>query len=136
VGSLNLNATVTTTLEINGTNRGAGTAGYDALGVNTGGSLDLAGALIFEFGNLSAFAANTDFDLFSFDTTSTGDFASVTSSGFYTGTWSKTGDIWSLTDEGQTLNFSEVTGNLVVVPEPAVALLSGLGLLALLRRRR
>jgi hypothetical protein len=106
------------------------------LGLNTGGSIDLAGALIFEFGNLSAFAANTEFDLFSFTTTSTGDFASVISTGFYAGTWSKTGDIWSLTDEGQTLNFSEVTGNLTVVPEPRAALLGGLGLLMLLRRRR
>jgi autotransporter-associated beta strand protein len=136
VGSLDLNIGASTTFEINGTNRGALTNGYDALGVNTGGSIDLAGALIFEFGNLAAFAANTEFDLFSFDTTSTGDFSSVVSTGFYAGTWSKTGDIWSLTDEGQTLNFSEVTGNLVVVPEPRAALIGGLGLLALLRRRR
>jgi autotransporter-associated beta strand protein len=136
VGSLDLNASASTTLEINGLTRGAVTNGYDALGVNPGGSIDLAGALIFEFGNLAAFANNTEFDLFSFTTTSTGDFSGVTSTGFYAGTWSKSGDIWSLTDEGQTLNFSEVTGNLVVVPEPRAALLGGLGLLALLRRRR
>jgi autotransporter-associated beta strand protein len=136
VGSLNLNPGASTTFEINGTNRGAVTNGYDALGVNTGGSIDLAGALNFEFSNLAAFAANTEFNLFDFTTTSTGDFDSVVSTGFYAGTWSKSGDVWSLTDEGQTLNFSEVTGNLVVVPEPRAALLGGLGLLALLRRRR
>jgi fibronectin-binding autotransporter adhesin len=136
VGSLNLNANSSTTLEINGTDRGALTDGYDAVGVGTGGSIDLAGALSFVFGNVSAFANNTVFDLFSFDTTSTGDFTGVTSTGFYTGTWGKTGDIWSLTDEGQTLNFSEVTGNLTVIPEPKAAILGVLGLLALLRRRR
>jgi autotransporter-associated beta strand protein len=136
VGSLDLNASATTTLEINGTNRGAVTDGYDALGVNTGGSIDFDGSLFFAFGNLSAFAANTELDLLSFDTTSTGDFASVISTGFYAGGWSKSGDIWSLTAEGQTLTFSEVTGNLTVVPEPRAVLLGGLGLLALLRRRR
>jgi autotransporter-associated beta strand protein len=129
--SLALGANSTTTMEINGTTRGDD---YD--GVNVGTTLSLGGALVFEFGNLSAFAANTEFDLFSFDTTSTGDFTSVSSTGFYAGTWIKTGDIWSLTDEGQTLNFSEVTGNLVVIPEPRAALLGGLGLLVLLRRRR
>ena len=136
VGSLALNASSSTTLEINGTNRGAVSNGYDALSVNTGGSIDLGGALVFEFGNLAAFAANTEFDLFSFTTTSTGDFSGVTSTGFYTGTWNKTGDIWALTDEGQTLNFSEATGNLTVIPEPSAALLGGLGLMFLLRRRR
>jgi autotransporter-associated beta strand protein len=136
LGSLDLNASSSTTLEINGTNRGAVTDGYDALGLNLGGSIDLAGALIFEFGNLAAFAANTEFDLFSFNTTSTGDFTSVTSTGFYAGTWGKEGDVWSLTDEGQTLNFSEVTGNLTVIPEPGAALLGSLGVLMLLRRRR
>ena len=136
VGSLDLNASASTTLEINGTNRGAVSNGYDALGLNTGDSIDFAGALIFEFGNLAAFAGNTEFDLFSFTTTSTGDFAGVTSTGFYAGTWSKSGETWSLESGSQTLNFSEVTGNLVVVPEPGAALLGGLGLLALLRRRR
>ncbi len=139
VGSLDLNASASTTLEINGTNRGALTDGYDALNVTPAGSIDLAGALIFEFGNLAAFTNGTDFDLFSFDTTSTGDFAGVTSTGFYAGTWGKTSDIWSLDSGGQTLNFSEVTGNLSLVaaiPEPRAALLGGLGLLMLLRRRR
>ena len=138
VGSLVLNASSSTTLEINGTDRGVISNGYDALGVNTGGSIDLGGALIFEFGNLAAFANGTDFDLFSFDTTSTGDFSGVTSTGFYAGTWGKTGEIWSLDSGGQTLSFSEVTGNLTLnsIPEPGTALLGSIGLLALLRRRR
>jgi fibronectin-binding autotransporter adhesin len=139
VGSLDLNASSSTTLEINGTNRGAVTNGYDALGLSTGGSIDFQGSLTLVFGNLAAFANGTDFDLFSFDTTSTGDFASVTSTGFYTGTWGKTGDIWSLDSGGQTLSFSEATGNLTlaaVIPEPSAALLGAIGLIALLRRRR
>jgi autotransporter-associated beta strand protein len=136
VGSLNLNANASTTLEINGTNRGQSTNGYDALNINTAGTFDLDGALGFIFGNGSAFANNTVFDLFTFDTTSTGDFTSVTSTGFYTGTWTKMGEIWSLADEGQTLEFSELTGNLTVIPEPRAALLGGFGLLVLLRRRR
>jgi fibronectin-binding autotransporter adhesin len=136
VGSLDLNANASTILEVNGLDRGALADGYDAVGINPGGSIDLAGALSFAFGNLSAFANNSEFDLFSFTTTSTGDFASVTSSGFYAGTWSKTGDIWSLSDAGQTLNFSEATGNLTVIPEPRATLLGGLGMFALLRRRR
>ena len=136
LGSLNLGSTAITTLEINGTDRGAMVNGYDALGIASGGSLDLEGSLVFLFGNLSAFAADTEFDLFSFDTTSTGDLTSVTSTGFYAGTWQKAGDVWSLTSAGQTLNFSEATGNLVVIPEPGTAILSALGVLALLRRRR
>jgi autotransporter-associated beta strand protein len=49
-----------------------------------------------------------------------------------------TGDsgIWTLEDSGTTWEFSESTGVLTVIPEPTTALLGGLGMLLLLRRRR
>ncbi len=44
--------------------------------------------------------------------------------------------IWSITENGMEYEFSQFTGVLTVIPEPRAALLGGLGLLALLRRRR
>ena len=46
--------------------------------------------------------------------------------------------IWDLTSGGNTWQFTESTGvlGLTVIPEPGAALLGGLGMLALLRRRR
>jgi MYXO-CTERM domain-containing protein len=47
-------------------------------------------------------------------------------------------DDWSATSGLVTYNFAEGTGvlSVTVVPEPTAALLGGLGLLGLLRRRR
>ena len=52
------------------------------------------------------------------------------------GTFTEDAGVWSLTDNGLTWEFSQSTGILTVIPEPTTALLGGLGLLALLRRRR
>lgn len=46
------------------------------------------------------------------------------------------GDLWNGSANGASYQFSETSGVLTVVPEPNVALLGTLGLLALLRRKR
>jgi hypothetical protein len=136
MGSLDLNNGATSAFEINGTTRGTQ---YDGINVNTGGALDFDGTLTLAFGNVSAYSNADVFDLFNFTTTSSNDFDFVLSTGFYAGTWSKTGDIWELTSGSQTLNFSELTGDLTfAVPEPSTYALLGLGLSALwfLRRKK
>lgn len=132
VGSLVLNSGSATTLEINGTGRGTT---YDAIDITVGGGLQFGGNFTLTFGGA---LGNTTLDLFNFTTTSTGDIASFVSTGTYSGTWSKTGDVWSLNSGGTTLSFSELTGDLSVVPEPATWALLALSLSALmiLRRRR
>jgi autotransporter-associated beta strand protein len=52
------------------------------------------------------------------------------------GAFTEDAGVWSLTDNGLTWEFSQDTGILTVIPEPVTALLGGLGLLTLLRRRR
>ena len=137
VPSLSLGALSTSLFEINGTTRGAEYDGVNISGVsgpNYGGTLSLV------FGNGSAFSGGMIFDLFLFNGSSTGTFAGVTSSGFYSGEWTFADDVWSLESGGQTLAFTQSTGDLVVtVPEPStLVLLSGLAVSgsAFLRRRR
>lgn len=123
-----------TVMDINGTSRGTQ---YDGLNIATGGAVDFGGTLSLSFGNIAPMVGV--FDLFSFDKTATGDFTSVTSTGFaaYSGTWTRSGDVWTL-DGNPDLTFSQLTGDLAIVPEPNVSVLfaCGLGTLALLRRRR
>jgi len=52
------------------------------------------------------------------------------------GSFSESSGEWTITENGQIYAFSQDTGVLTVIPEPRAALLGGLGLLALLRRRR
>lgn len=134
VGSLDLNGT--TILEINGLNRGTQ---YDAINIASSGAVDFGGALTFSFGNLDPFAGSPIFDLFNFNTSSSGNFSSVSSTGFaaYSGTWSLSGDVWTL-DSNPNLTFNEVTGDLAVIPEPGYSLLIAFGIIAILsvRRRR
>lgn len=54
------------------------------------------------------------------------------------GAFADNAGVWSLVDGDNTWTFTEGTGILgvTVIPEPSAALLGGLGLLALLRRRR
>ena len=141
-GSLDLNSGTTTMEMISGTTRGTT---YDAINITTGGAVDFGGALAFSFLNNADFANGTSFNLFSFDTTSLGNFSEITSTGWddYAAlTWAQIDGIWSATaGNGQTLNFSELDGSLNVVPEPSTyALLAfaaaGLGAHLTRRRRR
>ena len=134
--SVILGGSSTSVFEINGAARGTQ---YDGLDILADSGLTYDGALSLAFGNVSAFGATT-FDLFSFAGTPSGNFTSVTSTGFYAGTWSLASGAWSLESGGQTLSFTPATGDLVVaVPEPSTlaSLLAGIacGGFALCRRR-
>jgi fibronectin-binding autotransporter adhesin len=139
----------TTLMEILGTSRATspshGTGFYDAVDVVNNGILQFGGNLTLDFASL--FGDNTTFDLFTPATGSSlaGNFTGVTVvGGFYTGLdWNLTGSTWksSNTAGGQSLEFSSVTGQLViVVPEPGTWALAGLGITiaagAAVRRRR
>jgi autotransporter-associated beta strand protein len=125
----------TSLFEINTTTRGTG---YDGVNISNVSGLTYGGALSLSFGNGSAFVNDTTFDLFNFTGTPSGDFSSVTSTGFYAGTWTLSSGSWSLDSQGQKLSFTASTGDLVIaVPEPStVVLLSGLAAVGLFARRR
>jgi fibronectin-binding autotransporter adhesin len=133
--SVVLGATSTSFFEINTTTRGTG---YDGVNITADSGLTYDGALSLSFGNGSAFANNTTFDLFNFTGTPSNDFESVTSTGFYAGTWTLASGLWSLTTSEQKLTFTPSTGDLIVaVPEPStLVLLSGLAAVGLFARRR
>jgi autotransporter-associated beta strand protein len=126
----------TTTMEITA----AGTPGthFDQVVVSSG-TTTFGGALAFAFGS-SALLNNDNIALFNLSGTSLGNFSGLTSTGFYNGTWSvgEANDTWTLNQNGQILTFSEVTGNLNVVPEPATwaLLAASLTTVMALRRRR
>ena len=137
VGSLALNSTSTTAFEINGTTA-AGTD-YDRIVVTPGGALSLNGNFTIAFG--ASALSNTTINLFNYTTTHSGDFASLTSTGYYNNSgaaWNHVGETFSMSYSGQTLTFDEVSGNLEVVPEPSTwALLAfSLTTVMVLRRRR
>ncbi len=138
LGSLALNATSTTLMEINDIVRGTS---YDGITITGSNGLTYGGVLSLVFGNGSAFADNTTFNLFSFTGSPTGGFSSVTSSGFYAGQWTNNNDgTFQLQKDSQTLTFSQVTGTVVVVPEPSALAIAGVGVILagwqLARRRR
>jgi hypothetical protein len=138
LGSLGLNATATTLLGIGGTGRGAT---YDAIDVSQSAGLSYGGDLSLSFSDV--FGDGTSFGLFGFTGSPSGSYASVTASGSYGAlTFSNSGGVWTAAaTNGQTLTFTEATGSLVIVPEPASVVLAGIGaslaaLIALRRRRR
>jgi fibronectin-binding autotransporter adhesin len=138
VGSLTLLGSSTTSIEINDIVRGVSYDGIDITG--TSSPLTYGGVLSIAFGNASAFANGQTFDIFNFTSLFSGSFSSVTSSGFYAGSWTDIGSgTYQFVSGGQTLTFSPSTGDIIVVPEPATLAVVGLGLVggaAALRRRR
>jgi autotransporter-associated beta strand protein len=128
-----------TIMEIDGTSGAGVTGGHDfvnltgsgAAGVlTTGGTMTLAMGVIFGVGTYS-------WDLFNM-ASETGTFTSISLADQYSGSLINTSGVWDLTSGDNTWQFTESTGvlGLTVIPEPRAALLGGLGLLALLRRRR
>ena len=138
LGSLMLTDTSTAVIEI----ASAGTRGtaYDGISILDAGGLTYGGTMALAFGG-SAIANDTTFDVFSFTGSSAGSLAAIESTGFYAGTWTSLGSgTFRLVSGSQTLTFSQSSGDIIVVPEPAAIALVGLTLgavsLALLRRRR
>jgi hypothetical protein len=134
VASLTLGGASTSLFEINGTTRGTL---YDGVDITGGSGPTYGGTLSLSFGNLAAFDNDTTFDLFSFSGSPSGDYTTVTSTGFYAGTWSPVSSgTWKLESNSQTLTFSQSTGNIVVVPEPAAVALAAIGIAAAAWARR
>ena len=130
-----------TVMEIDGTLGAGVTGGHDfvnltgagAAGVLTyGGSMTLDMGVIFGVGTYS-------WNLFDM-ASETGTFTSISLADQYLGNLldADLNGVWDLTSGSNTWQFTESTGvlGLNVVPEPSTALLGGLGVLALLRRRR
>ena len=144
-GQMNFTNTVDlngiTIMEIDGTS-GAGVAGghdfINLTGEGAAGVLTYGGTLTLDIG--AAFGVGTySWNLFDF-ASETDTLATISLADQYSGSLLD-GDlngIWDLTSGVNTWQFTESTGvlGLAVIPEPSAALLGGLGVLALLRRRR
>jgi len=130
IASLVLGGSSTSLFEINGTTRGTG---YDGVTILQSGGLTYGGALSLAFA--STFGDNTTFNLFDFAGAFSGDFSSVTATGLY-GSLTFTNDgfgVWtsgSTSVAGQTMTFTQSTGDLAIVPEPGALTLAGLGIAA------
>jgi autotransporter-associated beta strand protein len=125
VNTLTLSSSATTLIEI--VAEGVRGNDFDGIDVLTNDGLAYGGLLSFAFG-ASALGDATSFGIFSFGGTPSGDFASVTSTGYYDGPWSNVGGgQWQSVKGPQTLTFSQSTGELVIVPEPGALALAGLG---------
>ena len=133
VAALVLGGSSTSIFEIDGTTR---STQYDGLNITGSSGPTYGGALSLVFGNGSAFGNTDVFNLFDFTGAAAGDFSSVTSTGFYSGTWSVSSGAWSLQSGGQTLTFSQSVGDLVIVPEPTALALTGIGIAAAAWARR
>jgi autotransporter-associated beta strand protein len=107
--------------------------------VNVGGTLDIGGASV-TWDNLGTYVLNEKFTLFAYDALA-GAFSGYATSGNYT----LDGDLWFLNYNDTTAGLNGGTNDggvnsgfvtITAIPEPGAALLGGLSLLALLRRRR
>lgn len=129
-----------TIMEIDG-NSGAGvTGGHDFVnltGSGAAGALTYGGTMTLDIGvifGIGTYSWNL-FDMAS----ETGTFTTISLADQYSGSLVNTSGVWDLTSGINTWQFTESTGvlGLTVVPEPNAAMLvGGLGMLALLRRRR
>lgn len=129
-----------TIMEIDG-NSGAGvTGGHDFVnltGSGAAGALTYGGTMTLDIGvifGIGTYSWNL-FDMAS----ETGTFTTISLADQYSGSLVNTSGVWDLTSGINTWQFTESTGvlGLTVVPEPNLAMLvGGLGMLALLRRRR
>lgn len=137
---VNGGTSATVAVGISGTTRGTT---YDSFLLNGSGN-HYGGVLSISFDNATAYAPDTVFNLFQLphaipsgnfnDVRVTGgSFDGVTFSGPVNGEW-----VSSANQTGQTLVFSQLTGNLIVVPEPSTVMiaLSGVALVGFGRWRR
>jgi fibronectin-binding autotransporter adhesin len=122
----------TTQIEIVSASRGTG---YDAIDLINGAALDYdSGVLALDFG--SWLADQQSYQLFGSGSSSLGGgFSSVTIAGAnYAGlTFTASNGVWTsqgTSPANQTLTFTESTGVLVIVPEPATAALAAIGIAA------
>jgi len=138
--ALNLSGTTEIQFNANATPAGRGTE-FDAITVTGSNALSYGGTLKLFFGG--ALTNNQTFDIFNLAGSSSTDFASVTLFGSGTsaslslvsGTWSGNADL-GYGGGLQTFQFSQLTGDLNVIPEPQTWALVGLGLgFTLLRLR-
>ncbi len=131
-GNLVLNSGSTTAIQITGTTRDTD---YD--GVNISASTTYGGALAIAIsGSLSTYT----YDLFNLTNAPTGNFSSVDLTGAMAGSLTYDTGVWSGTFSGNSVTFTNSSGDLYinVIPEPtALGLvgLAGFGLLAGRRRR-
>jgi autotransporter-associated beta strand protein len=140
-GSLALEDTTITTMEINGTSRGSTFDAVDVVGAP--GALTYNGTMNLVIGTTFS-AGNYTFDLFDFVSHSNSfDFVSLT--GNYTGALTNNAGIWTTTTNSgaESWTFTQSTGvlNLVVVPEPSTLALAmfgvaGIGYVARRRLKR
>jgi fibronectin-binding autotransporter adhesin len=146
VGSLNLADGATTRMSVTGTEAGIS---YDQIaGIGESKTIVYGGVL--ELSLSGSYADYTTFNLFSNFTARSGDFSSITLSattGPYaslsgTFTYLESINAWvtDWTTGNQRLQFSTVTGDLIVVPEPTAIVLAvvgvGLGGVVMVRRRQ
>lgn len=129
--ALTLDAGSSTIMEIAGTARGTGYDGIDVDGLlSYGGTLTITSDTLIGHGIYDLFGVVTE----------TGNFASMILSGaaYSADIFVRVGDIWTATIGEDTYSFSQLTGDLTVVPEPGMyALLAGMTALmhVMLRRR-
>ena len=128
--TVTLASSATTIMEI----VAAGTAGvdYDTVVVDAAGGLTYGGTLSLMFSDSSPFADGTTLHLFAFSGVPSGGFSSLATAGggdYANLTFAPVGDgTWasSATPGGQYLEFSPLTGNLVIVPEPSTVVSFGI----------
>lgn len=124
LASLLLDSTATTLIEVTGTARGSQ---YDGITLTQAGGLTYGGVLSFDFTSL--LGDDTTLDIFSFTGSPAGAFSSVVSTGSYAGSWTNNNDgTHSLQQGSQTLTFSQLSGDVIIVPEPGVVALGVAGL--------